>query len=86
VSRGIALRINLSIRCELDVSGQRHAPAALASGKGTRYQSGRRLGGPQNRYGSGGEEKNPCPCRESNTSRPARIPVTILTEIPWLVF
>jgi hypothetical protein len=29
-------------------------------------------GGGQNKSGRGGEEKNPCPCREWNPDRPAR--------------
>jgi len=38
----------------------------------------RRLGGPQGQSGRGGEEKNSCPCWESNPGRPARSLVTIL--------
>jgi hypothetical protein len=38
----------------MEVSGQLHSPAALPPGK-----LDRRLGGPQSRYGRGGEEKNP---------------------------
>jgi len=35
----------------------------------SRYQLVWRLGGPHSRYGpSGGDEKNPFPCRESTTS------------------
>jgi len=39
----------------------------------TRYPLDRRLGGPQNRSGFSGEEKNflPRPCRESKPGRPA---------------
>jgi hypothetical protein len=40
------------------MSGQLHAPAALLRGKNPRYPLGRRLGGPQNRSGRRGEEKN----------------------------
>jgi hypothetical protein len=53
------------------------APIDLAPGKEPR----RRMGGPENRYGPAGEEKNPCPCRETNPDRPARSLVTTLTEI-----
>jgi hypothetical protein len=40
------------------VNGQLHAPAALPPGKSLRYQLTRRIGGPQNRSGRNGEEKN----------------------------
>jgi hypothetical protein len=42
----------------MEVSGQLHAPAALPPGKEPWYPLYRRLGGPQSRYGHGGEEKN----------------------------
>jgi hypothetical protein len=42
----------------MEVSGQLHAPAALPQGKSPRYPLDRRLDGPQNRSGRGGEEKN----------------------------
>jgi len=45
----------------MEVSGQLHAPAALHSGKETLIPLYRRLGGPQSRYGRGGEEKNSQP-------------------------
>jgi hypothetical protein len=52
----------------MGVSGQRHAPAALyPPGKDPRYQSDRRLGGPQCRSGRRG-----CPRWGSNPDRPAR--------------
>jgi hypothetical protein len=41
----------------LVVSGQLHAPAALATGKGPRSPLDRRLGGPQSRFGRREEEK-----------------------------
>jgi hypothetical protein len=59
------------------VSGQLHAPAALPPGKDPWNPLDRRLGGPQNRSGHGGEEKNsqPTPGIEpSNPDRPARSP------------
>jgi hypothetical protein len=37
--------------------------------KSPRYPLDRRLGGPHSLSGCGGEEKNPCFCRESNSSR-----------------
>jgi hypothetical protein len=45
----------------MEVSGQRHAPAALPPGKRPRYPLDRRLDGPQSRSGRGGEEKNSQP-------------------------
>jgi hypothetical protein len=40
------------------VSCKHHAPAAYTRGESLRYQLGRRLGGPQSRYGRCGEERN----------------------------
>jgi hypothetical protein len=45
----------------MEVSGQLYAPAALPQGKSPWYPLDRRLGGPQSRYGRGGEEKNSQP-------------------------
>jgi hypothetical protein len=45
----------------MEVSGQLHAPAALAQGKSPWYPLDRRLDGPQSRSGRGGEEKNAQP-------------------------
>jgi hypothetical protein len=42
----------------MEVSGQFHAPAALAPGKEPQYPLDRRLGGSQNRSERVGEEKN----------------------------
>jgi hypothetical protein len=42
----------------MEVSGQLHTPAALPQGKNPLYPLDRRLGGPQNRSGHDGEEKN----------------------------
>jgi hypothetical protein len=51
----------------MEVSGQFHAPAAFSSEKEPPIPLGRRLGGPQSRSGSCGEEKNllPLPGLES---------------------
>jgi hypothetical protein len=43
----------------MEVSSQLHAPAALTQEKSPRYPLDRSLGGPQNRSGRGGDEKNP---------------------------
>jgi hypothetical protein len=40
-----------------------------------------RLGGLHSRSGHGGEEKISLPCQKSNSDRPARSLVTILTEL-----
>jgi hypothetical protein len=45
----------------MEVSGQLHALAALPQGKSPRYPLDTRLGGPQSRSGSGGEETNSQP-------------------------
>jgi hypothetical protein len=42
----------------MELSGQLHAPAALPPGKEPRYPLDRRPGGPHNRSGRCGEEKN----------------------------
>jgi hypothetical protein len=60
------------------VSGQVHDPAASPSGKEPRYPLDRRLDGFQSLWRK--EKRNPCLCRESNRSRPARSLVTVLTE------
>jgi hypothetical protein len=55
--------------------------------KNPRYPLNRRLGGPQSRSESGGEEKKSlCPCRESYPGRPARSLVTNLTELSRLLY
>jgi hypothetical protein len=61
----------------MEVSGQLHAPVALPQGESPFYPLDRRLGGPQSRSGSGGEEKNSqlLPGTEPQKSdRPARYP------------
>jgi hypothetical protein len=45
----------------MEVSGQLHAPAALAQGRSLWYPLDRRLGGPQGRSGHDDEEKNSHP-------------------------
>jgi hypothetical protein len=46
----------------MEVSGQLHAPAlGVTQGKNPWYSLDRRLGGPQDRSGRGGEEKNSQP-------------------------
>jgi hypothetical protein len=59
----------------MEVSRQLHAPTALPPGKNPRYPLDMRLGGPQSRSASGGEEKNSQPPPEiepENSDRPAR--------------
>jgi hypothetical protein len=71
----------------MEVSGQLHAPAALLPGKEPLYPLDWRIGGPQSRSGSGGEEKNsqPAPGIEpQNSGRPARSPGAIPTELSRL--
>jgi hypothetical protein len=41
----------------MEMSRKLHAPAALPQWKSSRYPLDRRLGGPQNRSGRGGEKK-----------------------------
>jgi hypothetical protein len=67
------------------VSGQPHSSAVLhpvGTALATRWIGV--LSVPQTRSGRGGEEKESlhCPSWESNPSRPARIIVTLLTELP----
>jgi hypothetical protein len=45
----------------MEVSGQLHAPVALLPVKSPWYPLDRRLGGPQNRSGCSGEDKNSQP-------------------------
>jgi hypothetical protein len=56
-------------------------------GKSPWYSLDRRLGGPQNLSGCGGEEKNSQPpqgIKHQNPDPPAHSLVTILTELSWL--
>jgi hypothetical protein len=69
----------------MEESSQIHAPTDLAPGKEPPYPLDRILGGAQSRCGRGGEDKNPCPCQESNPSRSTRNLVTVLTELPLLL-
>jgi hypothetical protein len=56
----------------MEVSGQLHAPAALLPGKEPCYPLDRRLGGPRNRCGRGGEQNNflPLPGLEPPIAQP----------------
>jgi hypothetical protein len=53
------------------------APSLYSQGNGPRYPLNRRLGGPQNRSGLGGEEKN-------SQTLPGLEPVDHLTRSPTL--
>jgi hypothetical protein len=57
---GVEVQLNEFLVSALNV-GQLHAPAALPPGKELLVPLDRRLGGPQSRYGRGGEEKNSQP-------------------------
>jgi hypothetical protein len=82
VSGGIALRF-----LNLGSSGGEWSASRLGrftpGGKNLPYQLDRRLGGPHIRSGSGDKEKKSqhCPLRKSNLGRPARILVSVLTEL-----
>jgi hypothetical protein len=67
----------------MEVSGQLHAPAALPQEKSPCYPLDRRMGGPQSRSGSGGEEKNSQPLSgiETPIIQPAAQSYT--TELTW---
>jgi hypothetical protein len=59
------------------MNNQLQAPAALSP----RYPLVSRLGGPQSRYGRGGEEKNSFSGLAGNRTLGVKPVVTILTEI-----
>jgi hypothetical protein len=61
-------------------SGQLHAAAALFRGESCRYTLERKLCGPQNRTGRGGEKENPFLDENRTPGRPVGSPVTIPTE------
>jgi hypothetical protein len=63
----------------MEVSGQLHYLVTLTLGKEPWYPLDMRLGGVRSWSGRGGEEKNPFPCRESNTGRPAHTLITVLS-------
>jgi hypothetical protein len=65
------------------VSGELHTPAAFTPEVRSPVPLDRRLGGPQNRSGCGGEEKKAhyCPSRKLNAGRPFRSLVSVLTEL-----
>jgi hypothetical protein len=71
----------------MEVSGQLHAPDALLPRGKMLYPLDKRMGGPQSRFGSGGEGKNShdYPSWELRPGRPTRSLVTILTELSRLV-
>jgi hypothetical protein len=61
------------------VRGQLHDPVAVPPGKR------RRLGGPQNQSGHGGEERNLCSYCNSNPGRPARSLYSLaFAGVKWL--
>jgi hypothetical protein len=70
----------------MEVSGQFHAPDALPPGKDPRYHW---IGGwvdPRGGLDAVAKRKSPTPFRGSNTGRPARILVTIPTELWRLLY
>jgi len=64
----------------MEVSGQLHAPPLYFRGNSPRYLLDRRLGGSQNQFGRGGEEKNSLLLSKSKLGRPGRSLDTKLTE------
>jgi len=59
-----------------------------SEGKNHFYSLAKRLGRLQSQSGRGGEEINPCLCRESNPRRPTHSLITVLTELPgsaWML-
>jgi hypothetical protein len=70
----------------MEVSGLLHAITALSPREEPRYLLDRRPGGTQSRFGRDSEEKYNCLYRKSNSDRPARSLVTILTELSRLLF
>jgi hypothetical protein len=69
----------------MEVSGQFHALVALLPGKSPRFPLDRRLGGPQNRSGLGGEREIPSPRRESNLGTPIVQPVAAQRYTDWAI-
>jgi hypothetical protein len=55
---GMEIYLQVFLTSALDRGSQAHVPAALAPEKSPWYTLDRRLGGPQNRSGRGGKEKN----------------------------
>jgi len=65
---GVEVKLHALITSE--VSNELYASAAeWSSERAPDTLFYRRMGGRQNRSGRGGEEKTPCPCRESNPDR-----------------
>jgi hypothetical protein len=61
------LNRDIQLRCI-----QLQDPAALPRIKYPWYPQDKRMGGPQSTSGRGVEQKNPCPCQESNPGRLVR--------------
>jgi hypothetical protein len=72
----------------MDLSGQRHAPAALPPGKIPLYPLDRRLGGPRRQSGRGDEEKKslPLPAIKPWSSSPSPNHYTVQAEEIWKQF
>jgi hypothetical protein len=71
----------------MEVGGQFHAPATLPRGKNPSYPLYRRLGGPQNRYGGGGEEKDSNPPIIQPVAQRHTIELSLLLSMTssWLI-
>jgi hypothetical protein len=67
----------------MEVSGQLHTPAALPA-----ISEVGRFAGFQSRSGGRGEEKKShhCSCREFNPSSPSRDLISMLAELPRLLY
>jgi hypothetical protein len=72
----------------MKVSCRLYAPAILSRGKISRYPLERGLCGPQNRSGRGVEEKISynCPRREINPSHPTNTLVSLLIDLPLVLY
>jgi hypothetical protein len=86
VCRGLTQPLVWALLAPVALIGQRQGSAGplYHRDKSARYILDRRLGGPQSWPWRCGEEKNSCPCRESNPGLPDRSLVTTLTEISRL--
>jgi len=70
----------------MEVSGQLRDPAAFSGGKSLQCPLHKRLGGPQNRSARASKKKNPCYCRESNSSHPVREPrMYFIHQLGWMI-
>jgi len=70
----------------MEVSGQLHAPSALPQGKSPWYPLEGMLGGPQNRSGRGGEEKNSQPLLGLEPPNIQPVAERYTTEVSRLLF